>query len=61
MGFDDVITIQKRHFTSSFDPDFMFGVFGYQIETRDAQSELSSFCEFADEDASTQQLLFGYV
>jgi len=56
-----VVTIQEGHFTTGLDPDFVFRVFGHDIKTRDAESELSSFSEFSDVDSCTQKLLFGYI
>jgi hypothetical protein len=61
MGLDDMIAIQEGHFTSSLDPDFMFGVLGNEIKRGDAESELAGFSELADVDASSKEFFFGYV
>lgn len=61
MCFDNVISIKERHLSSSFDPDFMFGVFGHEIKTGYAESELASFGELSNVDAGTKKLLFWNV
>lgn len=61
MGLDDMITVEERHFTAGFDPNFMFGVLGHEVETGDAESELAGFGELADINAGAEQFLFGDV
>ena len=61
VGLDDVVAVEEGHFASSFDPDFMFGVLGDEVEAGDAESELSGFGELADVDSGAEQFFFGDV
>ena len=61
VSLDDMVTIQEWHFTSSLDPNFMFGVLGHKVKTRDAEPELTGFSKFADIDSGTKELFLGYI
>ena len=61
MCFDNMVSIKEGHLSSSFDPDFVFRIFGHKIKTGYTESELSGFGKFTNIDTSAEELLFRYV
>jgi len=61
VGLDDVVSIEVRHLSVTFDPNLMLAIFGQVVQTGDIQSEFTALREFADQQPRGEQFFFGDI
>lgn len=61
MGFDNVVSIEVGHLSTSLHPDFILAILGKVVKATDVESEFAAFGKFTDEQSSGEQLVLGNV
>ena len=57
VGFDNVVSIEIRHFSIALHPNFMLAIFSQIVKASDIQSKFTSFGKFTHQQACGEQLL----